>query len=554
MQKARSRLLLIALALLTLSTVTCTCNLSGRSNGSSRNGVAIEVTANTALTPWLETVVKEFNKGRHKTSAGRSVHVVLNHVEAGRAVKDILDGHPLPALWIPDDPVWVDLLAERGYPAFQGHCLSVAQSPLVIAMWRPLAEVLGWPGRPLGWLDIGSLAADPSAWAYYSGGQFGDSLRLGHTHPGLSGSGASTLLAIVQAAQARTEAVSADDIRQPIVQASVGAFEAAVSWFSPTTDELGRTMRQRGMSYLGAAIMYESTVVHYGSSDPALVPIYPLEGTFIATHPACVNSTASAETQEAATLFRSYLLEERAQQAAVSVGLRPVAAGVTPGPPLDKEHGVDLEEPKKVFGAARVEALYAAQELWQAARKSVNLVMLLDVSGSMEGEKIEHARAAAIQFVEQMGERDFITLITFSAHPQVLLEHEQVATARERAITLLEGLEAQTSTALYDAIAEGAAAIARTSSPQTTNAIVLLSDGVDTSSVRFSFGQQLIDLAAANDTIVCAIAYGDDADEELLSELAVRTNGRFYRGDEANIAAIYDEIAAAFGGSAGIGR
>ena len=53
----------------------------------------------------------------------------------------------------------------------------------------------------LGWLDIGSLAADPSAWAYYSGGQFqGDVLRLGHTHPGLSGSGASTLLAIVQAA------------------------------------------------------------------------------------------------------------------------------------------------------------------------------------------------------------------------------------------------------------------------------------------------------------------------------------------------------------------
>ncbi len=553
MRKAR-HLLLVAIAFLSLVTMTCTCSLSGQSDTPPRNAVTLEVAANTALTPWLEMAVKDFNASRHKTSAGRPVYVVLSPVEAGRLAQEVSGSRALPALWIPDDPVWVDLLADRGYPAYQGQCLSLAESPLVIAMWKPLAEALGWPGRSLGWLDIGSLAADPSAWAYYSGGEFGDTLRLGHTHPGLSGSGASALLAIVQAAQARTSAVTVDDIRQPIVQASVGAFEAAVSWFSPTTDELGRTMRQRGVGYLGAAIMYESTVVYYGNGDPALVPIYPFEGTFVATHPACINSTAGAELQEAAALFRSYLLEEKAQRMALSVGLRPVTAGIAPGAPLDSEHGVDLEEPVKIFGAAGVEALYAVQELWQAARKNVNLVMLLDVSGSMEGDKLENARRAAIQFVEQMGDRDFLTLITFSERPEILAEREQVGTSRTRVIALLEGLEAQTSTALYDAIAAGAAAVARTSVPQTSNVMVLLTDGVDTSSVSFSFGQELIDLAAANGTIVCTIAYGDDADEELLSELAIKTNGLFYRGDEANIAAIYEELSAAFGGSAGIGR
>jgi Ca-activated chloride channel family protein len=553
MRKAR-RLLLVAIAFLGLVTMTCTCSLSRQSDTPPRNAVTLEVAANTALTPWLEMAVKDFNTGRHKTSAGRPVYTVLSPVEAGRLAREVSDGRALPTLWIPDDPVWVDLLADRGYPAFQGQCLSVAESPLVIAMWKPLAEALGWPGRSLGWLDIGSLAADPSAWAYYSGGKFGDTLRLGHTHPGLSGSGASTLLAIVQAAQARTSAVTVDDIRQPIVQASVGAFEAAVSWFSPTTDELGRTMRQRGVSYLGAAIMYESTVVYYGSGDPALVPIYPFEGTFVATHPACINSTAGAELQEAAALFRSYLLEEKAQQMALSVGLRPVAADVAPGAPLDREHGVDLEEPGNVFGTAGVEALYAVQELWQRARKNVNLVMLLDVSGSMEGDKLENARRAAIQFVEQMGDRDFLTLITFSDRPEILAEHEQAGASRGKVIELLSGLEAQSGTALYDAIAAGAAAITRTNAPQTSNAMVLLTDGVDTSSFSFSFDQELIDLAAANGTIVCTIAYGDDADEELLSELAIKTNGLFYRGDEANIAAIYEELSAAFGGSAGIGR
>jgi hypothetical protein len=107
-------------------------------------------------------------------------------------------------------------------------------------MWRPAAESLGWPGLPLGWLDVGSLAADPSAWNYYSGGEFGDSLRLGHTHPGLSGSGTSTLLSIVQAAQAKSDAVTVDEIQEPIVQASVSAFEAAVSWFSKQWPSAGR--------------------------------------------------------------------------------------------------------------------------------------------------------------------------------------------------------------------------------------------------------------------------------------------------------------------------
>jgi hypothetical protein len=36
--------------------------------------------------------------------------------------------------------------------------------------------------------------------------------------------------------------------------------------------------------------------------------------------------------------------------------------------------------------------------------------------------------------------------------------------------------------------------------------------------------------------------------------LAQKANGNFYPGDEASIAAIYDEMSAAFGGSAGVGR
>jgi len=548
----RERIILL-ISILSLVSLTCTCSPFG-ADGPPRNAVVVEVAANTSLMPWLQEAVDSFNDAGIETAAGKPAYVTLNAVESGQAVAAMTDDGSLPALWAPDDVVWVNLLADQGVDSFQGDCVSLAESPLVIAMWRPVAEALGWPGRSLGWLDVGSLAADPSAWSYYSGGQFGQTLRLGHTHPGLSGTGVGTLLAIVQAAESKTEAVAADEVQQPIVQASVSAFEAAVSWFSPTTDDLGRTMSERGVRYLGAAVMYESTVVNYGGGDPGLVPIYPFEGTFVATHPACLNEAVDAETREAAILFRDYLLGEEAQRMALANGLRPVNSSVPLGAPLDESRSVDPTRPQIVFGSPSVEAIYAVQELWKSARKDVNLVMLLDTSGSMAGRKMDSARQAAIQFVEQMGDEDFITVIAFSDYPNTVVSHEQVGEAGGDVVAALEKLEADGYTTLYDAIGEAASILADTGSTQTSNAMVVLSDGMDTRSSRYAFGQSLIEMAAANDTTVFTIAYGSDADEDLLADLALQANGNFYLGDEASIAAIYQEMSAAFGGSVGVGR
>lgn len=543
--------LLMLAAALTLVILAC-----GGSDGPPDDAVIVDVATNTSLAPWLEEAVTQFNESEPVTSEDNPVFVQISPVDAGQAVVDIIAGAQ-PDLWIPDNEVWIDVLAEQGNDAFSPDCVSVAESPLVIAMWQPIAESLGWPGRALGWLDIGSLAADPSAWAYYSGGQFGDVLRLGHTHPGLSASGASTLLAIVQAAESQTEAVTVAEISEPIVQASVGAFESAVSWFSSNTGGLADTMQERGAGFLGAGIMYESDVFTYGAGDDdnaGLVPIYPFEGTFMANHPACLNGALDAESREAALLFREFLVSEAGQQGAMASGLRPVAAGVAVAAPLADRPGVDVSEPQIVFEPASVDTLYAVQDLWQAARKDVNLVMIIDVSGSMRGDKIDNVRRAARQFVEQMGDDDYLSIIAFSSQPVLLVEHERVGDSREAMLSAIDNLAAAGDTALYDAIGDGATLIAATTSPETSNAIVVLTDGQDTYSSRYNFDQALIDLAGGNGTTVFTIAYGSDANEELLQTLALRANGNYYLGDEASIGAIYEEMSAAFGGSAGVGR
>lgn len=539
-----------ALTLLLLLTIGCG---SSSESGAPRNSVEVVVLANGSAAPWLTAAAVNINEQAIEMADGKTLFVGVVARESGEAVA-VLHGETPVDLWVPEDNTWPALLAETGNPAFDNGCLSLAKSPLVIGMWQPVAEALGWPGRDLGWLDIGSLAADPSAWTYYSGGQFGDQLRIGHTHPGVSGSGASTLLAIVQAAQSTDRPVDAAELQSPIVQASVASFESAVTWFSPSTDALASTMRQRGADYLGAGIMYESDVLRYQSGDPALVPVYPFEGTFVATHPACINTASSEEKQAAAQAFIDFLVSEEGQQLAISYGLRPVSSGVELVAPLTADYGVQIEQPEAVYEEASPQAIFAVQELWQSSRKPINLVMLIDTSGSMDGAKMRSVRTAAAQFVEQMSEDDFITLIAFSTVPEVIHERIEVGVARPVVAQSIAGLRADGDTSLYDAVGLAGEIIDQTTSPATANAMIVLTDGVDTISSRYQFDQALIDQASANGTTVFTVAYGNDADENVLQSLAFQANGNYFQGDEANIAAIYEEISLAFGGSVGIGR
>lgn len=540
----------VLIGLLSFTTLACGLGSIG-SDGPPSNAVVVNVVANTSLQPWLDTAVSEFNASETQTSNENPVYVQLQAADAGQAITQLTASDDATTLWIPDQPVWTNMLAGMGYSEYSSNCQSVAESPLVIGMWREAAEALGWPGLPLGWLDIGSLASDPAAWNYYSGGELGDQFRMGHTHPGLSATGAYTLLAVVQAAQGTTTAVTPADIQQPIVQASVGAFESGVTWFSSNTQDLSATMSERGINYLTTGVMYESDVVNYGNGD--IVAIYPFEGTYMATHPACINSSASPEEQEAAELFRDYLLNEAGQNLALAHGLRPVNNAVAIAAPLDAAHGVDPTQPEVVFANPSVDAIFAIRDLWEEARKDVNLVMALDTSGSMRGSKMNTMREAAVQFVQQMGEDDYITIVGFSTEPYLVVEYAQIGPNRAKIINAIEDLDAYGDTTLFDAIGDSGRLLTETTLPSTANALVVLTDGQDTRSYRFD-NETAVTEALANNATVFTIAYGGDAAEGVLEDLALRANGKFFVGDEASISAIYEEMSAAFGGSVGVGR
>ena len=111
-------------------------------------------------------------------------------------------------------------------------------------------------------------------------------------------------------------------------------------------------------------------------------------------------------------------------------------------------------------------------------RVPVSLGLVVDTSGSMEGERWVSARQALNRFLFQLlDQEDEVFLYRFDNQPELV---EGWTTDRERVATGLARIRPRGATALYDAVA-AAAPLAQTGRHR-KKAIVVISDGNDTNS------------------------------------------------------------------------
>lgn len=184
------------------------------------------------------------------------------------------------------------------------------------------------------------------------------------------------------------------------------------------------------------------------------------------------------------------------------------------------------------------------------AQAPVSVALVIDVSGSMQGEKMTSAKKGTAQFIRTMEKDDQVAVMAFSDKPRLVKPIASVREAGEALATQVEGLFADGGTAMYDATVEALEAIekAKKDDPSRLYGIVLLSDGKDTSSKRTL--SDLLDkmptTESADGTRIFTVAYGTDADEDLLKQISDRSNARMMKGDAKDIDKIYHSIAAYF--------
>src|SRR5262249_13973364 len=148
-----------------------------------------------------------------------------------------------------------------------------------------------------------------------------------------------------------------------------------------------------------------------------IVAIYPKEGTFWSDHPVGIveRPWVTAEHREAASMYIQFLLDRPQQQKALTYGFRPASVDVPAGAPLNAQHGVDPAEPRTTLEVPPTDVIGRVLEVWRANKKSADVVLVLDTSGSMnEEQKLIQARIGAKQFIALMNEADSLSLLPFS--------------------------------------------------------------------------------------------------------------------------------------------
>jgi Ca-activated chloride channel homolog len=502
----------------------------------------------------LEPLVAEFNAS-HAQAGGRPVFVRATSVASGDSEHAIAKGTSKPVAWSPASSLWGRLLNYESDRAYVGDDNpSLVRTPLVIAMWEPMAKALGWPEKRLGWSDVLKLARSGAGWGDFGHPEFGD-FKLVHTNPDFSTAGLSAVVAEYYSATGKKEGLVEADLAK--ARGKVKAIESSIVHYGDTTLFIGDQLRKEGPGYASAVAMEEATLVdfnlHRGSRDK-LVAIYPREGTFYSDDPYITLDApwVTPAQKQGSVAFQAFLAERLTGDTVARYGFRPGDLKARPSAPLDAEHGVDPAQPERVLGLPEPRVLAKLKEAWREDRKPANVLLVLDTSGSMVQEsRLERAKQGLAAFLAQVAPQDRVGLTAFSDQIRPLVPIGSMAQNEAKLEQVIAGVNADGGTRIYDVTAAAVQQVAKIADKSRINAVVLLTDGEDTDSDRRA-ADVIRELGQQGDSSrrvrVFTIAYSSGAAgaEETLAQIAAASGGKSYAGSTSDIESVYRSISSFF--------
>jgi Ca-activated chloride channel homolog len=174
------------------------------------------------------------------------------------------------------------------------------------------------------------------------------------------------------------------------------------------------------------------------------------------------------------------------------------------------------------------------------ARAPVAMVIALDTSGSMAGDKIRRAREAAVRLIDEMDDDDQIAFVRYASEAEVVQPLARVRDVRAGLLARVRELDAAGGTNIPLAL-EGALGALREADAKRVRRVVLVSDGQDSGRKQ---AERAATQAAATGVVVSSLGVGLDFDERYMAAVAQRGRGNFafLNGGEELTAFLHKEL------------
>lgn len=523
----------------------------------------LSIAVSPGMAQTFGALVAQFNAAAQKTPDGTPMSVRALSVVPEKMIEDSVHNPPFQAI-APDSSLWLnqlDLQWAAAQSAAEGEASVIpignrrfgdpvryATSPVVIVAWESVARDLGWPDRPVGWKDIQQKATVDA------------NFKWNHPSTGHA-SGLLATLAEFYAGAGLTRGLTPEAANAQATLDYVRAVEATVRFYGEGEDVIVQRLAEEGRNFLDAFVAQEQVVIAWNQaqSGERLVAIYPAEGTLWADHPlALLELGAPGEVpvtdnqRRTYRAFVEYLTSVDVQRQLLAAGYRPADLDISldeVGSPFADVTAVDWRQPQTTLQIPAQSVVEVVQNVWWYTKRPTNVYLVVDTSGSMEGSKIDLTRAALKSFVEQIrGDRDQVGLITFASDVRVLRPLQPLNDeGRSELNRAIDQIVAAGNTALIDGTWEAYTELQVRGTPESINAIVVMTDGQENhSSQSLASLKRRIEQEGGSPVVIFTIAFGNDADEKLMRSMAEIGGGQFRRADETDIEDLYKIISTYF--------
>jgi Ca-activated chloride channel homolog len=535
-------------------------------------GFEVKFLVGSALGQFCQQVAAQYNAQNPKLADGKAFHLTCVAQGSGDVVSDMVsraqqlkdgmikaDATDWPTLISVDGDIYQSQLVAQMNQLFPGQnyipdpvdAPLVANSPIVFMTQAELAPGLRKATDPFTTLATAKThkELDSSSQAI--------PITYVHTAPTRSNSGLLTLIAQFAAVSGkRPEQLTVSDVGQ--YQGKVQKIQSKITRYGTSTDSLAKSMVKNGVFWASVGSVYESSVIAANDGIPAGQPhyeaVYP-KATFTSNMRVILPKApwVNADEKAAAGMIIEYLRSPAVQATATALGLRPGVPGIPLGAKFTKAYGVDPQARYDSYRAPKPEVVSAVLTSWEAyAKKPSKVVLVVDSSGSMSGDKLPAVQSTLQTYINRLGVKDQVALIDFDSQlrPPILAEGNPQGKAK--GIEFIGSLRAEGGTKLYDAALYGRNWLSQNLRKDGINAVVILTDGEDSESKVSleELGTELKKSDFSSDQRIAffTVGYGNAGEfsPDVLKQIAELNGGYYSQGNPASIAKLMANLQTEF--------